>query len=389
MENNRGRIRILFVAMQDSVHTARYISQIANKGWEIYLFPVNLAKLHRDLQNKHQKVGYIWWAVIFILINQLMSEMNWDSSLFDNSKLLALVIKCLKPDIIHSLEIQHAGYLTYAARELFKKPFPCWIVTNWGSDIYLFARLGEHRKIIMEILALCDFYSCECSRDIQLAYDLGFKGKTLPVFPNSGGFSFRKIDKLNNEKQPSLRKKILLKGYQHWAGRALFGLQSLRYCTDLLQGYTIMISVSSLEVRIAAELFSQDTGVPIEIIPEVSHDEMLQYYNQSRIYIGLSISDGISTSLLEAMVMGAFPIQSHTSCANEWIEDGQSGFLVPPEDPHVISQRIRTALKDDSLVDLAAEKNYETAQKRLDYSSIQQKVIGMYTNIYNEIKEKS
>jgi len=72
---------------------------------------------------------------------------------------------------------------------------------------------------------------------------------------------------------------------------------------------------------------------------------MLHYYGRARIYIGLSISDAISTSLLEAMVMGAFPIQSCTACADEWIEDGKSGFIVPPEDPHVIAEAIRRALR--------------------------------------------
>ena len=32
-------MRILFVAMADSVHTARWISQIDDQGWDIHLYP--------------------------------------------------------------------------------------------------------------------------------------------------------------------------------------------------------------------------------------------------------------------------------------------------------------------------------------------------------------
>ncbi len=68
-----------------------------------------------------------------------------------------------------------------------------------------------------------------------------------------------------------------------------------------------------------------DSGV---IIPEfTSHHDILQKHGQARISIGLSIGDAISTSLLEAIVMGSFPIQSWTSCADEWIVDGKTGIL--------------------------------------------------------------
>jgi glycosyltransferase involved in cell wall biosynthesis len=114
---------------------------------------------------------------------------------------------------------------------------------------------------------------------------------------------------------------------------------------------------------------------------------MLRLYDRSRIYIGLSISDGISTSLLEAMAMGAFPIQSCTACADEWFADGQSGFIVPPEDPQAIAEALRRALTDDLLVDRAAEINARTIAQRLDNSVIEPQVIKMYEDIYGASKE--
>jgi hypothetical protein len=49
---------------------------------------------------------------------------------------------------------------------------------------------------------------------------------------------------------------------------------------------------------------------------------------RARIYLGVSKTDGISTSLLESIARGAFPIQSVTSCANEWVEHYKSGYLL-------------------------------------------------------------
>ncbi len=145
-----------------------------------------------------------------------------------------------------------------------------------------------------------------------------------------------------------------------------------------------MYGVLSDDVRIAAELLQQELGIPVDVVPHCGHDEILSLFGRARIYLGLSISDAISTSLLEAMAMGAFPIQSNTACADEWITDGMSGLIVPPEDPQTVADAIRTALGSDALVDEAARINQRVAMERLDRRTIRDQVIRMYRDIYNE-----
>jgi glycosyltransferase involved in cell wall biosynthesis len=217
---------------------------------------------------------------------------------------------------------------------------------------------------------------------------LGLKGEVLPIVPNGGGFDLRRAAELKHPGKTSARRLILLKGYHGWAGRALVGLRAIELSADVLQGYRIAIYMASPEVRIAAELLSKKTGIPIELVPHCSHVEMMRLYGQARIYVGLSISDAISTSLLEALVMGAFPIQSCTSCADEWIVDGESGFIVPPEDPEPVSAAIRRVISDDHLVDQAAEINWKTAESRLDENILRPQVIAMYEKVVSESKAK-
>lgn len=44
-------MRILFVAMTDSIHSARWVSQICDQGWDIHMFPVYAAPASPDLRN--------------------------------------------------------------------------------------------------------------------------------------------------------------------------------------------------------------------------------------------------------------------------------------------------------------------------------------------------
>ncbi len=286
------------------------------------------------------------------------------------------------------MEIQAAGYLTMDVRKKYGGQFPPWIVTNWGSDIYLFGRLAEHVDRIKDVLAACDYYSCECQRDVQLAKQMGLKGKVLPVLPNGGGFDLTRVVQFRQPGPTSQRRLILLKGYTGWAGRALVGLRAIALCAKELKGYSIAVYLAKKNVKRAADLVSRSAGIPIEVIPYCSHEDMLRLFGRARLSIGLSISDAISTTLLEAMVMGAFPIQSCTACADEWIVDGESGFIVPPEDPEPIVAAIRRAVSDDALVDRASEVNARVARERLDQEIIKPQAIAIYQRVAEAAKNK-
>jgi glycosyltransferase involved in cell wall biosynthesis len=379
-------MRILFVAMPQSVHTARWINQLAGRGWDIHLFPSMLEPLHEDLRDvtaygvsarrpatAHRSVRWrgLWplRAGSSIIGHQAQPLLP---------RALAALVRHLRPDLVHSLEMQKAGYLTLAAKEHLGGRFPPWAVTNWGSDIYVYGRLAAHRERIRAVLAACDYYGCECRRDVELGRAFGFTGTTLPLVPVAGGLRLDQIQRLRRPEPTSSRRLVLLKGYSGWAGRGKVGLRAIELCAPYLKGYRVGVYLASPEVALAAELVADATGIPIEIIPHGSHEDILRLHGRARVSIGLSIGDGISTSGLEAMSMGSFPIQSRTSCIDEWICDGETGALVHPDDPEDTAAALRRAVTDDRLVDDAAAANAAVTAQRLEYRLIQAEVVAAY-----------
>lgn len=379
-------MRILIVAMSGSIHVARWLKQLTDQGWDIHLFP----SAGNDAPHAAMRDLTLHAAAPFPpgQIDPSVRVCLPPPALVgcDHPTRLAEVIERVQPDIIHSMEFQHCSYLTLDARKRYAGQFPPWAVSNWGSDIYLFGRLPAHAERIRDVLAHCDFYYCECCRDVKLARQFGFQGEVLPVFPVAGGFDLVHTAQFRRPGPTSDRRVVLLKGYQHFAGRALVGLRALRLCAAELRAgnYRVAIYHANDDVALAAELFAEETGVPVELIPYSGHDDMLRRFGQARVYLGLSISDAISTSLLEAMIMGAFPIQSWTACADEWIVDGETGMLVPPEDPHDVAAALRQALTDDALVNAAAQRNAALSQKRLDVRIIAPQVTSLYRHIIRQ-----
>jgi len=143
-------------------------------------------------------------------------------------------------------------------------------------------------------------------------------------------------------------------------------------------GYCVKIFSAFPDVKIAAEVLANRTGIDVEITPKMTHDEMLSLYGSARVYMGMNISDGISTSILEAMIMGTFPMQSYTACADEWFTDGKTGFIIPPEDPYVVAEKLTVALTDDKLVNEAASVNWQRCQERLGHDLARENVRKFY-----------
>ena len=101
---------------------------------------------------------------------------------------------------------------------------------------------------------------------------------------------------------------------------------------------------------------------------------------KSLIYIGNSISDGMPNTLLEAIVMGVFPIQSNPGgVTEEIIKDGVNGLLINnPESILTIQNLILKSISNHYLLERAAHENAILAKDKLDYDQNSIKVISIY-----------
>jgi glycosyltransferase involved in cell wall biosynthesis len=288
---------------------------------------------------------------------------------------LKVAIRSFQPNVVHSLELQNAGYVSLRALSNQKPKSLKFMVTNWGSDIFWFQRFPKHRAKLQKLLQLADLYSAECERDIVLARNLGFTGQAMPVIPNAGGFS--EADLAIPRLDSSQRKIIALKGYHGWVGRAKVSLEAVREMAEELQGYKIIVYSANKSVLKLAKQVSKQTGLEITAFGKgaMSHKQVLEMFAKSKIYVGLSESDGNSTSMLEAMAMGAIPVQTSTACCDEWF--GDSGVAVQEITVPAVKNAIREGLK------LAenpanADKNLETIKSRASAEVVKKIALTFY-----------
>jgi glycosyltransferase involved in cell wall biosynthesis len=368
--------------MADSVHVARWLSQFVDQPIDFTLFPSSPhRRIHPGVkQLLHSEIGKMTVVIKPALMRWLAFPLSAPDLLLTNfirSRLLRRVIENETFDLIHVMELQHAGYLLVDTG--LTPNLPKVFVTNWGSDIYWFQQFPKHKQKIVELLDIASAYSAECHRDIEIVRNLGYSGVVMPVIPNSGGVDVNGLPK--DSSPPSQRKKIIIKGYTGFVGRALTALRALEQVADCLDGYEVLIYSASLRVRLRAMVLRLKHRVTIRIIKKrTPHAVMLRHFSESRIYIGISLSDGISTSLLEAMATGCYPIQTGTSCASEWLAS-TSGAIVGPSDLAEIGQYIREAITNDALVDDAAKANIAIIKSRASTQVVSSVALGFYQDL--------
>lgn len=386
-------MRILFVTFADCTHTARWIAQFDGLGWDHHVFPVTHKTPHEELRGVtvHRlisgprtrslvpEVAFSW-----PFTRGETRVLRWLEKFdrYSATARLVRLVRSLKPDIVHSLGMQGGGYAVLGARLRIGPQFPPWIYSCWGYDIHYFGQLPEHAERIKQVLRHCDYMMADCRRDVQLARQFGFAGEMVGVFPGGGGFDLQEMRALRQPGPVRSRRVIAVKGYQDRpeGSRGLVAIEALRRCAPLPPGYEVVVHSAAPEVRAAGEQLAREAQVQLRFLPQVPHREMARLFGSARIAIGLATTDGTPNTMLEAMIAGAFPIQSDTISTGEWI-DGHNGLLVPPEDAGAVAEAIRRALEDDALVDRAAELNAAIADARLERGKIREQVIQMYRRV--------
>ncbi len=189
----------------------------------------------------------------------------------------------------------------------------------------------------------------------------------MPVIPNAGGFA----KELLSQPVPALadRKVIAIKGYHGWVGRAKIALEAIETLASELKGYQLVVySANRGTVKLAKQIANR-TGLDITVFGKgkLSHSQVLELFASAKIYVGLSLSDGISTSLLESMAMGAIPVQTATACCDEWFTD--SGVKVTDITVEGVQKAILSGLKLSENQELS-DRNREIIRTKADADAV-------------------
>lgn len=365
-----------------SLHFFRWTEQLKDTGYEIYWFDITGSgqtanrinwvqqivdwKLKWDFPSRHFiKKRFPKFYASLKLLNENNTTKVFEQKLIE-----------IQPDVVQFFEMTLSGLPILKLIE--KNRNIKWVYSAWGNDLYYYQNNTKILEEIKKVLFSSDFMFADCYRDYVLAKKYGFKGELLGIYPTGGGYDFSQYNKYMSSF--SLRNIILIKGYEHTFGRCINILKVIESLKNVLGNYQIVIFGANKKVVDFSNSIGMDNWKNFKVYEQISHKEILKLMGQSLIYIGNSISDGMPNTLLEAIVMGVFPIQSNPGGATaEVIQNNTNGMLIEDsENLSVIKDTVLAVLYNPILIKTGIQYNLDLIKPKLEYHYIKSEVLKKY-----------
>ena len=384
------RLRLLVVAVANSVHTGIYLDLLKDSDWQVELFDAQYGSApHPDIPPVRIHTAREHDDDPRYAFTMIPPESGSSTSVSERAARLVEVIDEFRPDVIHSHEIQHSGALVDIARGLLGGTLPApWLQTSWGSDVSMYGRHGNYIDRIVSVLGAVDYFGSECHRDVALARAMGFRGDCVGVWPVVGGLDAEHVRSLSRGGPASDRGTIAVKGVVGSVGRGDVALEALERVGRHLEGYEVCTYQTSEKLepefrRVVEENGGNYNCLSTAAARTVSHDEILAMHGRSRVSLALNNTDGMSSSFMEAVAAGSFPVHSEGSCGRESTPAGRGAIFVSATDPDDVAAALLRALTDDELVNEAGRINEFVASEYFDRRRIRARILDMYERIHD------
>ncbi|WP_442844666.1 glycosyltransferase [Leeuwenhoekiella sp. H156] len=364
----------------NNLHFQRWSDQLRDSGHEVFWFDILDQGYAPSLSWMSQitgwKKGFLKRRGRTFLKRKLPKLYKRLESKYDIpvAKAFEKALLQIQPDVVHSFALYLSCVPIYDV--MMKYHHVQWIYSSWGSDLFNKKNKPNYKSDLNSVLKRVNYLFSDCKRDVHIAKKHSFYGKVLGIFPGGGGYHLQKMKKFILPLKK--RSVILIKGNDNQLGKASVVLEAL---DDVRFSDSIDVVVFGSESLLISK-FKQKLPM-VRFLPMINQKELLELMGKSMIYIGNSISDGMPNTLLEAIVMGAFPIQSNPGgVTEEIIDNGSNGLLInDPLNAHEINALIKRALSDEVMRKSAYQVNQNLAILNLDYNVVCSQVRAAYDSI--------
>jgi glycosyltransferase involved in cell wall biosynthesis len=284
---------------------------------------------------------------------------------------ILVLIKKLRPALIHAHWLIPQGFFAVAAKKIFGVPV---VVTAHGADVFglqnwlcnalkRFAGTGaDSVTVVSEALkdALAAIFPQNITVDI------------IPMGVDAGLFAAG-TDKNKHPTSPRLL----------FVGR-LTEKKGVKYLInampEVLKRYPdaelIVVGSGELEKRLQEQVKILGLQNSVFFAGSVSNSRLPGYYASADIFIGPSIQavggdrEGFGLTFVEAAMSGCLVIATNTGGIKDIIQDGSTGLLVPEQDSNALAAKILYALEHRQEVEKIKAEGQRRCIEKYDWSVI-------------------
>jgi glycosyltransferase involved in cell wall biosynthesis len=366
-------MKICYVADGASIHTQRWVNFFARKGHKVHLIGWKVIAGYENNVQFHPLTRLVpeIWAV-----SQYFSFLLWILQ-------VRLLIKRIKPDVIHGHFVVPYGFLATSASLCPS------VVTAWGSDVLMGAK-GWKGLLIKNSLKKADSVTCDAEHIMKVLKELGTNQEKISLIyfgTDTQKFSPGQRNEKLREQLGILNSPVVI---------SLRSLTPLYDVESLVRAVPLVLKeVPEVKFVIAGDgeqraYLNSLAGAlkvsdRVRFVGQIVNTQLPEYLNLADVYVSTSLSDaGLSASTAEAMACGLPVITSDFGDNSKWVEDGINGFLIPLKNPEALAAKIIHLLLNSEDRTKFGHANRQVIETRNNYEKEMSKV----EDIYHKLVDK-
>ena len=296
------------------------------------------------------------------------------------------LIEGLKPDVLHAHYLTNYGLFSALCN------FHPFIITTWGSDILPVKTESSVIRWIKKLISRyaaekADIITADSKSLIKEMVKLGISEKKIKLI--SHGVDLEKFDRY--KKVPDFKRQLGIP----LNSKIVISTRNLEpvYNVELLikaipyvvknnsQVHFIVLGDGKQKDFLQKMAKQLNVKEHVRFLGRLPHEEVGYFLANSDIYVSTSLSDSTSVSLLEAMASRLPAIVTDLEGNREWIEDNVNGFIIPPDDPKILAEKILQLLSDEETARKFGEHGRKLVAMRADYEKEMRKVEEIYKHL--------
>ena len=284
---------------------------------------------------------------------------------------LLRVIRRERPDIVHASSSK-AGVLARLAAALDGVPIRIFTAHGWafGAQSGSRSRLYRWADRLMRPLTTVTICVADGERAAGVAARTCDPAKTV-VIPNAVDVDASPV---SAGERPTPR--IVSVGRL----KAPKDFQTLARALSLLpQGTYEALIVGDGPDRRALERRLRQLGLEESVRLAGARDDVPALLADADVFVLASRSEGMPVSVIEAMAAGLPVVASRVGGVPELVEDAETGFLVPPEDPPALTRALARLLEDQALRRRLGDAGRQRARREFDLDPFRRAHVELYS----------
>jgi len=296
-------------------------------------------------------------------------------------------------DLIHAHFAYPEGLVGLLVKRKINKPL---IVTCHGYDINIVPEISygirlkkSYDALVRLVLKESDAVICVSRRLRKEVLKLGApREKTFVVFNAVDLSSFRPSLKHELSEVSEMRRNIGISEEDFLILNArnlkpVYGIEYLIYTAKIVTEHIknakfVIAGQGELREKLNAMIRDMGLNKNVKLIGTVPKALMPKLMRAASLYVNTSLADGMSPSMLEACASGLPIVSFDVGGANDIIDDGVNGFLVPLKDYKTLASRIIYLLQNPDIIKRMGTMARKKAEERFNMNTRINAIISIY-----------